>query len=237
MLLLAGCSYVNDPACHLTGFGSMAHDYQRCRILSRNGAGNYYISHSILSHLHLGPTEVFVLFSGLSRIDISLPKVMESTIDFSHVSREEDCIWLHSGGWAGTWTLDRKRDSDQIGSRYFAGQYLALDWTYLNQQSLMRVIGCLNILESLRIPYTWGFIYDIYQPYTDEHTSFGGAVSKDEPLLKLLPWHRCVPSTPYEYCRDRSLMSEDGFHPSQSGWQDWFHSLEDWRPKTSHTMI
>lgn len=231
MLLLAGCSYVNDPACHLTGFGPLAHDYNQCRIVSRNGAGNHYISHAILSHLDLAVTEVFVLFSGLSRIDMAMPCKMQNTVDFSHVSTEQDCIWLHSGGWAGTWTLDRNKRPKDLSSTYFNSQYLAMDWQYLNQQSLMRIIGCLNTLEFLKIPYTWGFIYDIHRDYTDQETSFGGAVSKNDPLLKLLPRQRQLPITPYEYCQDVDLMSEDRFHPSQEGWAHWFRSLGDWRPK------
>lgn len=229
MLLLAGCSFVNDPNCHLTGFGSDAHDYNKCRIISRSGAGNHYISHSILSHLNPDITEVFVLFSGLSRIDIPMPLSNVNLVDFSNVSLEDDCIWLHSGGWAGTWTLEKNKNPDGP-ARYFKDQYYALDWQYLNRQSLMRVVGCLSAVELMKIPYTWGFIYDIYQDYTDSDTSLGAAVSRDDPILRLLPWHRFVDPPPYEFCRDRGLLDIDGFHPSLQGWQIWFDALGRFRP-------
>jgi hypothetical protein len=230
MLLLAGCSYVNDPDCHLTGFGVMAHDFHRCRIISRSGAGNYYIAHSILSHLdQLDVSEVFVLWSGLSRIDIPGPLAQAQQLQTSHINLEEDCAWIHSGGWAGTWTLDQKKSPNTLGD-YFRLQYSALDWDFINQQSLMRIAGCLNTLEVRKIPYRWGFIYDIYQDHSNE-TSLSGAVKADEPLLKMLPWDKFVGPAPYDYCLSQNLLSEDRFHPTREGWRVWFENLGDFRPK------
>lgn len=228
MLLLAGCSFVNDPNCHLTGFGRLAHEYDQCRIVSRSGAGNYYIAHSILSHItKLDVSEVFVLWSGLSRIDIPLPLASADQFRSHNISVEEDCAWLHSGGWAGTWSLDKKKASTNFYD-YYHSQYSALDWKFLNQQSLTKIIGCLNTLEHQKIPYKWGFIYDIYHDHSDE-SSLSAAVDHSEPLLKLLPWNKCISVAPYDYCKKLNLLSDDQFHPSLEGWTSWFANIENYR--------
>ena len=229
MLLLAGCSFVNDPDCHLTGFGSLAHDYHSCRIVSRSGAGNAYIASSILDNLTNDITEVFVLWSGLSRIDLALPKCRVDSIgNFSHKNLEQHELWIHSGGWGGSWTIEQKKLPSWL-CQYLENMYHPQDWNMINRRSLQCVIGCLNTLEARNIPYRWNFIYDIFQDYSN-NSSLGPAMEPNDPLVQLIPPDSRLTSTPYEFCKHRNLLKPDNFHPTQTGWQEWFNSLDDWRP-------
>jgi hypothetical protein len=107
--------------------------------------------------------------------------------------------------------------------------YHPQDWNMINRRSLQCVIGCLNTLEARNIPYRWNFIYDIFQDYSN-NSSLGPAMEPNDPLLQLMPVGNRLKSTPYEFCKHRNLLKSDNFHPTQTGWQEWFVSLGDWRP-------
>jgi hypothetical protein len=221
MLLLAGCSFVNSPDCHLTLFGSTASSYNDCRIVARGGAGNRYIAHSIIESItKLDVKKIFVLWSGMSRIDIPLPKSLDKDfIGYSHRNLEEDCLWVHTGGWGGLWTTEK--NYPDWAKNYLKGMYHSQDWDFMCNQNLIQILSCLNTIETLGISYRWGFIYDIHQPYFDQ-ASLGPAVDKNNSLINLLPKHTQITTTPYEFCRDAGFLDpKDDFHPTQQGWQEW----------------
>jgi hypothetical protein len=226
MLLLAGCSFVNSTECHLTLFPE-AHDYNKCRIVSRSGAGNKYIAHSILWHIgHLDIKKIFVLWSGLSRLDLAYSnKLNEEFSNYSHANVEEDCLWFHSGGWGGTWT-EHQKNYPKSTHEYLKTLYYPQDWDMINNSNLLSIIGCLNTIENLKIPYRWGFIYDIFQDYTNTG-SLGAPVDRNNPLLKMLPTHTQITTTPFEFCSQNNLLSSDGFHPTALGWSEWAKVVAD----------
>ena len=104
MLLFAGCSYTDNPYFPKIAFGPAVYRPNHCKILARGGAGNAFIAQSILDNLTPEVDKVFVLWSGLSRIDIPVPKQMEYQFDtYEHRSSTNDAVWLHSGGFGGSW--------------------------------------------------------------------------------------------------------------------------------------
>lgn len=67
--LISGCSYVQNQTWPKQLVNS---DFKICN-LGRSGAGNTYISNSITANLHQKPNFVFVLWSGINRIELRTP--------------------------------------------------------------------------------------------------------------------------------------------------------------------
>jgi hypothetical protein len=229
MLLFAGCSYTDNPYFPRIAFGEKVYSHIHCKILARGGVGNTFIARSILDNLTPEVDKVFVLWSGFSRIDISVPRQMEYQFDsYEHKSLTNDASWLHSGGFGGSWHSHSRYPYAQWIYDCVAAQYKPMDWNYLATQNLVTISGCLNTLDKLGIKYKFGFIYDIFQDYSDDNTSLSGPVSRNHPLLRLIPWEHCLSSTPFEFCRDRGSLDPSEptpFHPSQVGYQEWWNSV------------
>jgi hypothetical protein len=232
MLLLAGCSFTDNVHFPTVAFGPNIYDSNYAKILARGGAGNQYIAQSILDNLTPDVDKVFVLWSGMSRIDIPLPKPMEPEIEvYWHRSHGADAVWFHSGGFGGSWHSRSRYNYSKWIYDCLTTQYTPMDWNYLASLSLSVIAGCLNTLEALNIDYRFGWIYDIFSDYSDKNTSLNGSVSKDHHLLKTIPWHKCLNSTPFEFCRDRNLLDPtDDFHPTAQGYQEWWNSVQDQVP-------
>ena len=228
--MLAGCSFTDNPDFPRLAFGEKVHDHDYAKIVSFGGAGNRYIAHSILENLTDDTSHVFVLWSGISRIDISIPVEMESHIlGFDHRKVLGDAVWLMTGGYGGSWCMETSKIPKFL-SLYLKNQYLPHNWNYLATQNLASVAGCLAILEQKNINYTFGFIYDIFADHSDQ-ASLGGPVSKNNPMAKHIPWDKCIPSYPYDFCKKNNLLSNDDFHPSEEGYQAWIDSVKQYLPK------
>lgn len=229
MLLLAGCIYTDNSNFPAIAFGSNIYNHNYAKIIARGGAGNQYIAQSILDNLTPSVDKVFVLWSGTSRIDVPLPSQMDNEIDnYWHRTKSNGTVWFHSGGYGGTWHSRSRYPYAKWVYDYLKTQYTPLDWNYLASLSLAPIAGCLNTLERLGIEYRFGWIYDIFSDYSDDTTSLGGAVSRDHQLLQTIPWDKCLSSTPFEFCRDRGILDPiDNFHPSATGYQEWWNSVRD----------
>lgn len=229
MLLLAGCSYVNNNDFPVVAFGEEVFYPKRTMHLGRSGAGNYYIARKVLENLDRAD-RVFILWSGLHRVDVSLPKYLLKYLDgYSHVTETRDEIWFHTGGFGGTWSVHQDRYPSWL-NKYIAAQYRGLDWQYLNHNSLSVIAGCLAVLECRKIPYSFGFIYDIHRDYSGSQSSLGTPVDTTDPVYRMIPWNRCLRTTPFEFCAERGLLKEDGFHPTYKGYRQWWKSVRDQVP-------
>lgn len=230
MLLISGCSFVDNGDFPTVAFGPRVYNDEYAKHAGCGGAGNYYIAQSVLDNLHLAD-RVFVLWSGLHRIDVSLPKSIKhdlKTYDQYQETRNE--LWFFSGGFGGSWhSHSRHRYPDWL-HQYIQTQYRSLDWAYLNHRSLTAVATCLNTLEAKKIPYAFGFIYDIHQDYSDDFSSLGTPVDVDDPVYKMIPWHRCLRVTPFEFCKKHDLLQDDGFHPTREGYRQWWDTVKDQVP-------
>ncbi len=230
MLLIAGCSFADNSDFPTVAFGPDVYDERCVMQLGRGGAGNYYIAQSILDNLHLAD-RVFVLWSGLHRIDVSIPKSARATLGtYDHMHETRDELWFHSGGFAGSWHGYSRYNYPEWIYQYLQAQYKSLDWQYLNHRSLSTVASCLAVLELQKIPYAFGFIYDIHRDYTDTQGSLGSPVDINDPVYKMIPWHRCLRSSPLEFCAERNLLQPDNFHPTREGYRQWWDTVRDQVP-------
>ena len=227
MFLLAGCSYVDNLDFPEIAFGPAIYRENRAKIIAMGGAGNQYIAQSILDNVNCDTTGVFVLWSGLSRIDVPLPVEMDFEVDqYWHRTKSKNTVWFHSGGYGGTWHSITKNAYAKYVHSYLKAQYTPLDWNYLASLSFTAISGALNLLEIKRIQYRFGFIYDFFQDYSSNTTSLSGAIDRDHHLLDHIPWQHCVSVTPYEFCRDNNLLDTDDFHPSRQGYSTWWEKIK-----------
>jgi hypothetical protein len=236
MLLLSGCSYTDNEDFPSIAFGRRVYNKSLCKILARGGAGNHYIARSILDNITPDVDKVFILWSGLSRLDLEFPIEMKHDVssyyEGSPLHVTGDTIWFHTGGYDGTWHNHSRTKYSKYVHEFIKNQYLPLNWNYLVRKNLRSIIGCLNTLEQKNIEYRFGFIYDIFQDYSDSQQSLGGPVDRNEPLLDLINWNKFLPTTPYEFCTSNNLLSSDGFHPSNEGFKQWWNSVSHLVPFT-----
>lgn len=230
MLLIAGCSFVDNEDFPTVTFGPGVFMDQHARHLGRGGAGNHYIAQSVLDNLH-DADRVFILWSGLHRIDVSLPKSLRDDLGtYDHVHETRDELWFHSGGFAGSWHSHSRHHYPDWLYQYIQAQYKSMDWQYLTHRSLSAIASCLAVLEMREIPYAFGFIYDIHRDYSDTHSALGTPVDITDPVYQLVPWHRCLKTTPLEFCTEHGLLQDDGFHPTREGYRQWWDTVRDQVP-------
>lgn len=223
MLVVSGCSFIdNDTMPGVLTQYATDHGRNICN-LSRGGAGNFYIGQSVLTTIGRA-SGVFILWSGLHRIDIALPKQLHAQLKDCNVTDVGNDLWFHCGGILGNWHTHSATPSWL--QQFFKQQYHSLDYEYLNGRSLTAIASCLAFLEYLAVPYCFGFVYDIHQDYTLQQHSLSSAVDVNHAMYKAIPWHKCLPSTPYEHCVERGLLSQDQFHPSAVGYQSWWQSVQ-----------
>jgi len=234
MLLISGCSYTDNYHFPTIAFGEQV--YRQAKNVAWGGAGNHYIASSVLDNLNQTIDKVFILWSGLSRLDIEFPVDVVNDIrpyyEGSPIHITGQTAWFHTGGYDGTWCNWTRTKYEKYVYEYIRNQYLPLDFEYLNKQSLKHIVGCLNTLESMNIDYRFGFIYDIFHDYSAHQQSLSGPVDKNEPLLDLINWDKSLSLTPYEFCRENNLLSDDNFHPSSEGYQRWWEIVSENVPFT-----
>ena len=229
MFLLAGCSYVDNSNFPAIAFGREIYWSHKSKIIAMGGAGNQYIAQTILDNVTCDTTGVFVLWSGLSRIDVQLPLEMDHDVEnYWHRTYSKRSVWFHSGGYGGTWhsITNPKSKYERYIHSYLKAQYTPLNWNYLADISFVAISGALNMLERKGIQYRFGFIYDFFQDYSSKTTSLSGAVDRDHYMLDHIPWEKCISSTPYEFCRDNNLLDTDDFHPSPDGYKQWWQKVK-----------
>jgi hypothetical protein len=225
MLLISGCSFIENHHFPLLAWGDDVYFDHLAKMRARSGAGNQYIARTILENLVQDVDRVFVLWSGLCRIDITLPMAINHQVQgFWHHHHTYKCTWFNSGGFQGFWNMDTQPVPMWI-KKYLRNQYLAMDWEYLATNSFTHVVGCLNTLEARGINYSFGFIADPFVDHSHE-PSLGGGIDRNNPLINLINWDKCLPTYPYDYCREHGLLSEDRFHPSEQGYRAWIDSIK-----------
>lgn len=223
MVLISGCSFLQPKL--------LDNILNSRRIQTKNvacsGAGNRYIADSIIDHYDDSIDSVYVFFSGLHRVDITIPKdLADIYIDnYKFHSTLKDTTYIFSGGMVGTW---QGQETETDIKNLFKDQYKTFNLNYLAENSLLNVAKCLNFLKSKNIKYKWSFIYDIFCNYENE--SFGhstGHVTKDFHALKHIDWDNYIDLTMYEFGRNHNLLSDDKWHLTGKGCNQYFLKILD----------
>ena len=211
MILLAGCSFMH----HIQSIDVITDELRKHgQTISHTscGSGNESISASIIDEVikQKGNLKyVYVLWSGISRIDLELNLEEFSAYDFKHNN------FLHSGGELGSWsTLNNKTIND-----YMNYYYKYLDQEINTQRTVRSIFAAKCALEAYNILYDFGMIYDPYD----------GKTSLDEATLGLATHnfdeYLTIPTYPLNWCKERNLLGDDEFHPTTEGFIQWHNSL------------
>lgn len=218
-ILVSGCSFACAAASNFS-----LHDYKVTN-LARPGAGNRYIADSVIKNYSQIYDKVFVLFSGLWRLDLVIPaKFFELYItDYSFTKTLNDSCYIFSGGLLGSW---QELDSSSLVSEYFKCQYKPADLTYLSDNSMLEVIKCINFLETTGANYYWSFIYNIFADYTNHKAgTVLGHIDKNSPIMKFVNWSKYIELTPFEYGTKSNLLLSDEFHLTQEGYTKYINEI------------
>lgn len=101
--------------------------------------------------------------------------------------------------------------------QYFLVQDIDASKEYRSELTFQNIVNCGNLLDKLKIPYRFSFIYDIFAEYN--HYSFGQAVK--ETYYKYVNWGKCIKLYPFEFGLKNDLIDEDGFHLTSVGYEQW----------------
>lgn len=184
--------------------------------LSRAGAGNEYIAHSVVETCcnRNDITDVFVLWTGLHRLDLALSNEYETNYKF--VEKLNNTQWYLSGGLIGTWL----KTNDLVIKNLFKLQYSQRD-EYLLDRTLYNIVTTQEFLKSKNINYKFGFIYDIYKD------NLGlGKIDQQANLYKALDQQHILNTYPHEWGFENNELLEDGFHLTEEGMVKWLETIK-----------
>jgi len=231
-LIVSGCSftkttYENEWAlCLVREF-----NIERHVNLAESAAGNYYIADSLQNYLRnsdLNPAEtlVLVMWSGPSRIDLTVSDDYYRMLQYSYKTRVAGKNYVLSGGELGTWNLDN------LIEPVYHRLYQIKNFHSLAQDTIT------NIIQTKEFLTLHGFKFNFmsYVNYwtkvkyfvSDMDLSIGFHAPKLAEKIKSDPswiWvdsnHNCF----YEFAKTRDLISDDGFHPNEQAHQEFAQEI------------
>lgn len=100
---------------------------------------------------------------------------------------------------------------------YYLTQHLGLDNQYRSELTFQNMFNCFNLLDQMRIPYRFSFIYDIFADY--HNTSLGQA--RKVKYYHYIDWDKYIDLPTFEYGIKHDLLDSDQFHLTESGMNQW----------------
>ena len=218
-VLVSGCSYTYNFQGSGTHWPKELFNGQKVENISRSGAGNLYISMSIMDWIKQNgsPKFVFILWTGYRRVDLCIPNNLN--ISTTNLGILENTQVLFSGGQYEKW-------DNMLMNDYFLSQYNTNNQKYLLDQSSMAIMNCHNFLKSQNIDYKFAFIYDIFKTHCENELTLGQAVSKSQSYLKFIDWEKFIDFPPFEYGIKHDLLQNDGFHLTDHGMNMWANEIK-----------
>ena len=249
-VLVAGCSYL-DVGMRQPMPPWDKINYRKYLIKGDVAAGNQAIAARVRHELSKKDFEqVVVLWSGINRIDISVPlSTWESLPNtYKFISKFNDQIWYLSGGICGSWQQGQDCPAD-IQSQ-FREHYLNQTMLSASNDTLKTIVETQQLLENKGVDYVMSFIYDIHADYNNELDVTGnkyprtyatnrwpnwlalehclGQVDTESPYYDQVDWSKFPAEiTPFEYCAERNMLETDHFHPTKDGLKQWFQTQLD----------
>jgi hypothetical protein len=95
---------------------------------------------------------------------------------------------------------------------------------YFTDLTLSSIITVQSLLTSKNIPSRMSFIYDTTTTCHELAwlTPVLGVMDTQSDLYNLVDWSQVqTQNTPYEWCKSRNLIKDDGFHPTREGMCQW----------------
>lgn len=219
-VLVSGCSYTENFS-----WPQILFPKSTIKNLGKGAAGNAYIAQSIMdSVLHEKPDFVFVLWSGLSRLDVAFPRSVGE--EFSNLKYNNKINHSHMVFSAGAPTPGKKHGWEHpVADAFFKLQYRDNDSDYLVNQSSMWVMNCLNFLKHQGIDYNFSFIYNLFDPPI-ESGALGPKVKPTTHYFRYVDWDKYIPTTPFEFGIKHNLLDDTDFHLTADGMNIWANTVK-----------
>jgi hypothetical protein len=258
-LLVSGCSYTENATWPGLLFSPASYHVVN---KAKSGSGNEYIACSIMQHADINPDFVFVLWSGINRIDMRVPNTEifdKSITEYASVVLGESKFFLSGHavdpdkGWLRAYNDVKAQEWPEINSiadwlrlpeeiksnclehkiyfsthggventaawchQYFLTQHLGIDQEYRSERTWQNMLMCFNLLDSLKVPYRFSFIYDIWN--SNEFYAHGVAVKNK--YYHMIDWRKFIDLPPYQYGIKHDLLSDDQYHLTSTGMHQW----------------
>lgn len=198
------------------------------------GAGNRYIADSII---HLTSQDhydcVFVMWSGLTRLDIPLTD-WSLVDDYLYLSPQgqtpADTRYLLSGGSIGSWW------NHPVARSVFSGTYRVSDFNTLALTSLLEIIKLQEYLKSKNIPYYfmsymnfWSQPAEWVSPNGDQGLNNFSNLAH---LINQIDFNSWIFSNDkkdglFELATEMEDLLDDNFHPGELANIKWFEIIRD----------
>lgn len=220
-----GCSFTQTPIGGWTlpiinKFGPFNHENLAC-----SAAGNDYISKSLihgLLNLDYVPSEtlVMVMWSGVSRVDLTVSDEFYDCLDYPHKHRAHGQNYVFSGGAVGTWS------EDPFLKPILKPIYKSQDNSTFADNTLLDIYNAQTFLENHGYHYYfmsyvdyWG---DDLNPVADMDFNIPPHASKS--LLSKIDFSKWIfadndKKCLYEFAKSAKLLDADNFHPSEEGYK------------------
>jgi hypothetical protein len=231
-LVVSGCSFTETRSGGWADQVAEKIKFEKFINLAKSGAGNFYIADSLVQCLateKLVPDEtlVLVMWTGITRKDICVSEDYFKILDkISGVIQYDQCYAL-SGGIAGTWQADINRSNifKWFIHPLFDALYKATDYASFSHDTLSNMISTKSFLELHGYNYRfmsyvnyWGTGPQQVSPNLDFNIK---EFIPNDPLLGLIGdkwiWADNNNMCFYEFAKQKNLLTDDNFHPSQEG--------------------
>lgn len=190
----------------------------KCTNIAYSGAGNGYISNSIIDVLESGvyhpdETLVVVMWSGTSRCDVRVSEEFWNELDYNYKFKSNnDNFYVGSCGTGNAW------QDNKITKLLFEMQYLSSDPVSLCNNSIRNFLNLENYLITNKYKFKFTSFYNMWTSDVHEFTSDVG-----EPLLgkyvrkfDLTNWFfvNSNKDSLWEYTKANKLIANDKWHPN-----------------------
>lgn len=215
------------------------------RNLGRAGAGNKFISESIITEIIEGfkPDFVLVVWSGLLRFDFPLSKkITSNNYNVYGDTKYSKYLFNYCAPFRD------KSKNMPVQNELTDWLYNEKDYINVKSQSLLQILSCQNFLKANNIPYRFTFIYNFLDKNFDHNHLVNektkengfmatlGSVDKHHPILNYIDQDMIIGPFGLDIGLRQGLLKNDGFHLTKKGLNVWANELAVNLNKNKYTV-
>jgi len=199
-----------------------------CHNLAQGGAGNTYISNSIIDYLEtaqLDPVEtvVMAMWSGTSRKDITVGEEFWDNLDYSYKFKSaNNNYYVSSCGTGNAW--QDSRETQQL----FKMLYVGSDSTSLCRDSVRNFLNLENYLTANSYKFKFTGFYNLWES-ADKSTSAVGdpLLNKYDHRVDMKNWFFVNHNRDsfWEFANSKKLLDRDQWHPNDQAHQQYAEQI------------
>lgn len=227
--LIAGDSFVDGKDWFTKIF-----EANEIKNIGKAGAGNKFISESVITEIIEGfrPNFVLVVWSGLLRFDFPVSK--KTLLDINRV-----CGETKYSKYLFNYSAPFRDKSQHMPVQNEITNWLYNEKEYINakSQSLLHILSCQNFLKTNNIPYRFTFIYNFLDKNFDHNHLLNekinekgfmatlGSINKKNLILNYIDQDKIIGPFGLDVGLKQGLLKEDGLHLTKKGLDSWADQL------------